>query len=335
LPIKFLRTRRGARIAYTTAGSGPAIVFLPPWLTHLEVLEQFSGFAAFRDRVAQQHTFVCYDRWGNGLSDRDRDDFSIEADVDVLLDLADHLHLRRFALYGSSHGGPIAIEFAHRHPGRVSHLVLSATLAHGLFDRAAWESFRSFILADWSLAAHAAAAMSVKGGEPSDLDAMLQMMTRAASPEVAVALQDAFFDRDRVPRLEELRVPTLVLQRRDDPIIPVEEARLLAAQIPGARLEILEGTAHVDFVGDSDGVADRICNFMSGATGAPSAQLTPREGQILDLVAAGSSNADAADRLCLSVRTVERHLLNTYRKLGVRGRAEAAAHWAGQMRSST
>ena len=333
--IKFLRSRRGARIAYTTAGSGPAVIRLPPWLSHLEGMERFSGFAAFRDRVAQQHTLVCYDRWGSGLSDRDRDDFSIEADLDVLVDLADHLRLRRFALYGPSHGGPIALEFAHRHPGRVSHLVLYATMAGGLIDRAAWESFRGFILADWDLSSRAAASMMVVGGAPSDLDAMVQLMKTSASPETAVALQDAFFDRDSTPPLGELRVPTLVLQRRGDPVIPAEEARTLAGQIPGARLELLDGEAHVDCVGDSTTVADRVCEFTSGGVGGPSAQLSAREAEILELVAAGSSNADAAEQLVLSVRTVERHLLNAYRKLGVRGRAEAAAQWAAHMRSPT
>jgi pimeloyl-ACP methyl ester carboxylesterase/DNA-binding CsgD family transcriptional regulator len=338
--IKFLRSRRGARIAYTTAGSGPPLISLPAWAGHLEGIPMFSGFAAFERRIARNHTLICYDRWGTGLSDRERDDFSIEADLDDLVDVVDSLHLRRFAVFAPSHGGPVGIELALRYPQRISHLVLYATMSQGLIDKSAWEFFREFMLADadlsgGDLSARATAALVTKGGTTSDQDACVQLIKMSSSPETAVALMDRFLMRDRTLPLGEVRVPTLVLQRRDDAMIPAEEARTLASQIPGARLELIDGEAHIPFVGDGESVADRICAFTSGAVGGPSAQLTPREAEILDLVAAGSSNAEAAQQLVLSVRTVERHLLNAYRKLGVRGRAEAAAQWAAHMRSPT
>ena len=104
----------------------------------------------------------------------------------------------------------------------------------------------------------------------------------------------------------------------------------LAGRIPGARLELLDDEPHVHALGNVAALAARVTAFTAGSGRVPSAQLSAREAEVLDLVASGCTNAEAATQLVLSVRTVERHLLNAYAKLGVRGRAAAtAAHSAG------
>jgi DNA-binding CsgD family transcriptional regulator len=116
--------------------------------------------------------------------------------------------------------------------------------------------------------------------------------------------------------------------RWGDPFVSPEAARGLACCIQGAKLELADGEAHLYHVGDVTALAQRILAFTAGAEGGGrSAQLSARETQVLRLVADGCTNAEVAERLVLSVRTVERHLLNIYAKLGVRGRAEAVAHW--------
>lgn len=324
--VRFFGSRVGARIAYATAGTGPPLLLLPPWACHLEAMEQLSGTRPTLEVLARHHTVVWYDRWGTGLSDRDRADFSVDADLRVLEDLVQHLHLRRAAVFSPSHGGPMAIDLALRHPSLVSHLVLYASSARALIDSAAWPALRDLILADWEVAKRAVAAVVVDGAPRSDLDAFEDLMEQSATPEMMVALQDMAMRHDMRDRLDDLRVPTLVLHRRGDSALSVEEGRALAAAIPGAVLEVLEGDAHVNFVGDSVGVAERVVAFTAGASGTcPTTQLTAREREVLELIASGSSNGEAAEQLVLSVRTVERHLLNAYRKLGVRSRAEAAA----------
>ena len=76
----------------STGPAGPTTVGPP--------LEDLDGYAL----LAHRHTVVLNDRWGTGLSDRDRSDFSLEGEVQVLVDLADHLRFRRFAVLGPSHG---------------------------------------------------------------------------------------------------------------------------------------------------------------------------------------------------------------------------------------
>src|SRR5690606_5045546 len=109
--VRFLRSRSGARIAYTVQGHGPPLICLPPWATHLAVQRSLPGCRAFHEALGRHHTVVLYDRWGTGLSDRERDDVSLDADVEVLRDLVDHLRLRRFAVFGPSDGGLVAALF--------------------------------------------------------------------------------------------------------------------------------------------------------------------------------------------------------------------------------
>lgn len=327
--VRFLRAGNGARIAFTTEGSGPALVVVPPWTSHLHEQAALSGHRLFHDCLSRHHTVVLYDRWGTGLSDRDRTDFSLEADLQVLRDVADHLRLRRFALLGPSQAGGTAVAFAHREARRVSHLVLYGVSATGLHSQATWAALRQLMLADWPFAVQAVAAVLARGGQPGDQAAFERLLSAAATAEMTVALQDEALRQDVAPELEALRVPTLVLHRRHDAAVSAEHALTLAARIPGARLELLDDEPHVHYLGKVAGLAARVTAFTGGAGRTPSAQLSAREAEVLDLVATGCTNAEVAAQLVLSVRTVERHLLNAYAKLGVRGRAAAAAALRG------
>jgi pimeloyl-ACP methyl ester carboxylesterase/DNA-binding CsgD family transcriptional regulator len=328
--VSFMRSQVGARIAYTVEGHGPPLIVVPPWVTHLEAVTAMSGYREFNDALAERHTVVHYDRWGTGLSDWDRADLSLDGEVQVLSDLAHHLKFRRFALMGPSRGGPVAIAAAHRDARRVSHLILYGTSATGFMDAATWEPLRDLILANWPAATRAIAALSTPGCNGRDVEAFAALMRAAATPEMTVALRDASETYDVSAILEAIRTPTLVICRSGDPFGTPEAARRLAGNIPGAKLELLEGQAHLYTVGDVATLAGRITAFTAGAGGAGrSAQLSARETEVLRLVAAGCTNAAVAERLVLSVRTVERHLLNIYTKLGIRGRTEAAAYWFG------
>jgi len=134
-----------------------------------------------------------------------------------------------------------------------------------------------------------------------------------------------------------------VLNRRDDPVAPLETARDLAAHIPGAQFAALEGDIHIPEFGDAAAVVAATRAFVDapnrrerGAPPGPSIApaplgpaplgLSPREVEVLRLLAAGLSNPAIAARLSLSVHTIERHVVNLYTKLGIHGQAEAATY---------
>lgn len=325
--VRFFDVSGAGRIAYATEGSGPPLIVLPPWGTHLVAEEALSGHGSFVGSLASEHTVVRYDRWGTGLSSRDRDDFSLRADLDVLTGLVQHLGLRRFSLVGPSHGAPLAVVFAQRYPRLVSHLVLYGSRESSLTSGDTWAALRQLMLVNWPVAARSIAAVATRGSDPRDVDAFAEVLTASAPAETLVALQDAAIHADMTPLLTQLRVPTLVLHRRDDALVSSADAVAVAARIPGCRLELVDGAAHAHSTGNSGLLAERIRAFTAGGHRRSTAQVTAREAEVLDLVAEGRSNAEIADRLVLSVRTVERHLLNAYAKLGARGRTDAIARW--------
>jgi DNA-binding CsgD family transcriptional regulator len=152
------------------------------------------------------------------------------------------------------------------------------------------------------------------------------------TPEAAVASRAANDAEDIRALLPEIETPTLVLQRCGD-FLDHGRSIYVAAHLPNARLETLEGEHHVPFFGDADAITDAINRFLTvmpvAATAPgtlPCAPLSRREMDVLRLVAEGLPNRQVADALSLSVKTVNRHLVNIYTKLGVNTRGAAIAH---------
>ena len=156
----------------------------------------------------------------------------------------------------------------------------------------------------------------------------LQRVT--TEPETAVRIRHVR-NHDDVTREAALVVsPTLVLHARDDALAPFSEGRLLATLIPGAQFVALESRNHILLADDPAWEAFRaeLARFLGSAavpTRTALGELSARELDVLALVAEGLSNEAIAARLCLSVRTVERHLSNTYAKLRVSGKAARTA----------
>jgi DNA-binding CsgD family transcriptional regulator len=158
-----------------------------------------------------------------------------------------------------------------------------------------------------------------------------EQQRRSTTGEIAVALYEARNAIDVLDVAPRVTMPTLIAHARGDRVVPVEEGRLLAARIPGARFVLLESANHILLAGEPawGAFVAELRAFLGSPPSAPSAPepvaLSPREREVLELVAAGLTNEAIATRLFLSVRTVERHLTNIYVKLGVSGKAGRAA----------
>jgi pimeloyl-ACP methyl ester carboxylesterase len=334
MQVKFFQASSGARIAYAVEGSGPPLILLPAWASHLEAFWELPGHRRLCGRLAASHTVVMYDRWGTGLSDRTRTDLSLDADVQVLADVVGHLRLRRVALFGPSHGAPTAAAYANQAPQTVSHLFLYSAAVPGTGGCAVWQAFRQLMLADWQVGSLAFSSVLMCGADEAEIVAFAKLWRRCSSAEMSVGLQDTAVRLDASQIFDHLRVPTMVVSRRGDPVGPPERFRHLAARIPGSDLVILDGDAHLPHEGDVDALCDALLDFLrrgrrtaswAAAPTGPAQALTQRESEILDLVAGGLSNQAIGERLHLSVRTVERHTLNIYRKLDAANRAEAVS----------
>lgn len=123
--------RDGTKIAYATIGSGAPSLKAANWHTHLEFDWQSPIWGRSFAEIAKGRKFIRYDERGCGLSDWDVEDLSFDAFVEDLETVADRLGLDRFPLLGISQGAALSIEYAVRHPARVSALILVGGYAAG------------------------------------------------------------------------------------------------------------------------------------------------------------------------------------------------------------
>jgi pimeloyl-ACP methyl ester carboxylesterase len=264
LPIRFCTTADGVRIAYATLGQGPALVFPPGTVTHLEVFWESSAVRAFYERLAQHHTVVLIDRWGCGLSDRQRTDFSLESEVRTLEAVIEQLTLQRFALCGISTGGPIAIAYISKHPGRVTQLVLYGSFADGarLAPDDVKASFLAFMRSAWGLGSKVLVDLMVPDADPETRAWFAHAQRTSASAEMAAALMETNYRYTVTDLLPTLRLPTVVIHRRGKRAVRLNLARELAAGIPDAQFVVLDGTNNMPWFEDAESVLRAIAAFF-------------------------------------------------------------------------
>ncbi len=254
--ISFCTTIDGVRIAYATTGDGPAIVKAANWLSHLEFDGDSPLWRHWIDELSRGRSLVRYDERGCGLSDWDAPDLSLEGWVRDLEAVTQAAAPDRFVLFGLSQGGAVAIEYAVRHPERVSHLVLYGAYARGwrrqgptpaqIQER---EALITLTREGWARDNPAYrqifASQFVPGASPEQVRWFTDICRVSASPENAVQFLEAFGDIDVQDRLGHLTTPTLVLHARGDLRAPFEWGRRLAAGIPRARFVALESSNHI------------------------------------------------------------------------------------------
>ncbi|PWU21711.1 MAG: helix-turn-helix transcriptional regulator [Candidatus Rokuibacteriota bacterium] len=336
--IRFCAASDGVRLAFASHGRGPPIVKAPNWLTHLEFDWKSPLWRPWLDALGETNRVIRYDERGTGLSDWEVEDFSLDAWVSDLEAVVDAAGVEQFALLGLSQGAQIAIAYAARHPKRVNHLVVCGGHlgGHELTAREREEGavLDSLIKIGWGQAnpvfRHVFTTLLVPGATPEVMDWIDELQRVSTSPENALRFSEAFGRVDVTGLAARVQAPTIVFHAREDQMIPFVEGRRLATAVPNARFVPLDSRNHVFlteepawqmFVAELRGFLGIPTDRASGALAA----LTGRELQILELVADGLSNEEIANRLYLSTRTVERHLSNVYRKLGLSGKAARAA----------
>lgn len=339
--IRFATSHDDVRLAYATSGSGPRVLIkAATWLSHLEHDWQSPVWQHLVREMSAQFTFVRYDERGCGLSDWDVDDLSFDSWVRDLETVADAVAAEQFALLGISQGAAVAIAYAVRYPQRVTHLVLHGGYARGRLVRSTSDTQRAEAemmckLAELGWGKEEASfrqfftTQFIPGGTSEQHEWFNEMERLSTSPQNAARFMREFNVIDVTACLPRVQCPTLVLHSVRDARVPFEEGRLLATHIPGAKFVPIDSRNHLLLEHEPGWQRwlTEVQQFLrieqDPATHPSFAQLSPRQVEILRLVAQARDNAQIAAVLGLSEKTVRNQVSRIFEKLGVESRAQA------------
>ena len=254
--IQYLHASDGVRLAWADASAGPLVIKAATWLTHLEYEWQSPLWRHWIGFFCNHFRLVRSDERGCGMSDWNVGDLSFERWLSDLESVVAAAAPREpFTLLGISQGGAPCLAFAARHPERVSRLVLFGAHARGYWRRGdsdrsrAYQAIIDLARSGWgkddTAFRQVFTSRFVPGATAEQMDWFNELCRKTTSPENAAKLMEARARVDVVDVLKDVRAPTLVVHARDDEVVPIEEARLVASGIAGAELVALDSKNHI------------------------------------------------------------------------------------------
>ena len=254
--VEYCRAPDGVRLAYARVGTGPPLVKTANWMNHVEYDWESPTFRHLFLALARDFTLLRYDARGNGMSDWDVEELSLDAWVTDLETVVSAAGLDRFPLFAMSQGCAVSVAFAVRHPERVSHLILYGGFARGAYIRAKNElelqkakALASLIRTGWGDDSPAYRALFssllMPGATHEQLEKFAERQRVTTSPECAYRYFETTRSLDVSDLLPKVSAPTLVMHVRGDQVQPFDGGRELAAGIPGARFVALQGQNHI------------------------------------------------------------------------------------------
>jgi pimeloyl-ACP methyl ester carboxylesterase/DNA-binding CsgD family transcriptional regulator len=349
--VRFTRSRDGTRLAYAVHGSGPPLIVVSCWLSHLQHDWHSPVWRHFLEDLGQLSTLIRYDERGFGMSDWKVTDFSIDARVADLEAVVADLGYEQFAILGMSNGSGVAMAYAARHPERVTRLILNGTVCgeRPTFDDDTWAeelTYRSLISVGWAREDPVFRRVFTSNYIPDATEEQMRWfddLQRMCGPaENVLASRIQRHSEDISAELPRISAPTLILQAVNDRSTTFENAGMVAALIPDSRVVALESRNHIlladepawtRFIREVEGFLEPDRRLVPEPEAESRAStLSARELDVLRAAARGLENGAIAAELGLSARTIERHLSNAYGKLGLSGRAARAGAVAELLR---
>jgi len=246
--IQYATAADGVSIGFTEIGDGVPMLMISDALPFgdIQAERRRERERVMFDALGRGHRVVRYDCRGSGSSDRDIDDFSLDAYVRDVEAVADAAGLDTFLLYAGWAGGPVAIEYAARHPERVSHLALCHSYARAAdaMQTPEMQAISGLLEHSWEIFTESIAHALILGWSEGEVAHDLALFLRESmSHDTAKRAFPAVGEFDATASLPLVQAPTLVMASSETPWPPAELSRALAARIAGARLVRL-GKAH-------------------------------------------------------------------------------------------
>jgi class 3 adenylate cyclase/pimeloyl-ACP methyl ester carboxylesterase len=266
-----------AHIAYQIVGEGQPldIVLVSTWFSHVEARWDLPGYVHYLQRLSAFSRLISFDKYGIGLSDPipSRELPPLEDWMDDVSAVMDAVGIERAAIVGAGEASPMAELFAATYPERTTALVLlnataRASAAPG-YDVGAppdvQERLVSMTEQTWGRGDIMAAINPSLADDPGAAEAWGRFFRLSASPATAAAVMRMLFELDVRDVLPMIRVPTLVVHRRDNPIVTVDQGRYVADHIENATFVVVPGADYGLAVGDIDAVIDEVEDFLTGS----------------------------------------------------------------------
>ncbi|MDX6276758.1 MAG: hypothetical protein QOJ72_886 [Nocardioidaceae bacterium] len=319
----------GERVAYALTGSGPYLLVVPGWLSHLELGWAIPAERMFHEALSAGRTLIRYDRPGCGLSDAYDGPRTMDLELETIAAVTEAVGATEFDILGFSLGAPAAAQWAADRPETVSKLMLYGGWATGesIGDEDSKRLILDLLGTHWGLGSDLLTNLFAPDADAGTREGTASYQRAASSAETAVELLTLAYELDVRAALPRVKAPTLVLHRTGDRAAPIAGGRELAGAIPDAEFVELEGRSHLPAIGDSQAVVDEVRRFL----GLPKLRrdvptgLTARQTEVAALVAEGLTNRELADRLHITERSAESHLERIRLRLGFRSRAQVAA----------
>jgi class 3 adenylate cyclase len=272
-------TRAGdVDIAYQVVGPASQLdlVFVPGWVSHLEVMWELPEFAHFLDRLAAIGRLIMFDKRGTGLSDRVAGTLTLEQRADDIAAVMDAAGSARAAIVAWGEGAAIAAMFAAAHPGRVSALVLG-TLPVKVTNRqrplipdpALLRELSVAVETGWGQASLVPLLAPSRAGDTRFLSWYRRWERLSSTPSAAAATLRWAMEFDLGPVLPAIQARTLIVHRTGNALFDAESIRAAAKMIPDARCAELPGEDELPYVGDADALLDVVQEFLTGTHGTP------------------------------------------------------------------
>jgi class 3 adenylate cyclase len=315
-------------IAYQVVGEGPIdLVFVPGYISHLDLMWSLPNVPGFLRRLTSFSRLIFFDKRGTGLSDPVPGVPTLEERMEDLHAVLDAVGSERAALFGVSEGGPMSILFTATYPERTTAMILYGSTPRftpssdfaAVTPESVGHSWRKIhqIAEDWG------EGRSIELFAPSfaDDEAVRRNFAlferAAASPAMFASLMSALKEIDVTGILPAVGVPTLVLHRAGDPVIPVDAGRYMGEHIPGARFVELPGDDHIPWLGDVDGVLDEVEQFLTGARQGREPDRALATVLFTDIVSSTQRASELGDRRWREL--LESHDEAVRRQVGVHG----------------